>query len=302
MNSLRKEWEGFARIVFNPWVIVLLLSAIIFDVVLVSYTSTLSKAGASIDISVVTVLTFIASLTSGILGGLIGKRWDDFVGERVIVTRGKSAVRSLKLLLRNVVALERRVKEYLCRHIDEKERENQTPEVIKTYLEEVIARCHVLEEEAISSIENWTDIVPGADIKTQIGVISELTSEIEQLALQRRDLTAELEETKGISDAETKKLRGEIRKKEKELFEAKKEFNQKRIGFTGVTFPSSIQLTSDVHFLPSTELTYGSLAHGDMRFCKECGKMFTVPTNVFPSPVRCPECRAENRDQDPAQR
>lgn len=305
MSSLRKEWKGFAGIVFSPWVIVLFLTAIAFDAVLVHYTSKLSTPGANIDISLVTVLAFIASLSSGILGGVIGKRWDDFIGERVIVTRGKSAVRSLKLLLGNIVALERRVNKYLERHIDENQRENQTPEVIRTYLEEVIERCRVLGEETISSIENWTDIVPGADIKTQIGLISELTSEIEQLALQLHDLTAELEETKGISETETKRLHAEIRKKEKELSEARRELEQKRIGITGVTVPS-VQLTSGSFTLPSAGLVLGGSTFIDAgkidpgiystrtAKCSECGKTFTEPTGLISKPSLCPECRSEN--------
>lgn len=223
MVSLKERWKAFIKIVLDPVVFVLFPITAFLTWVLVGQTDRL----------IVVSLTLIISLLSGVLGGVLATKWEALTEKQVVETRGRSAVRSLKLLLGNIVALERRVNGYLKRQTDESQRENQTPEVIKTYLEEVIARCLVLEDEVISSIENWTDIVPGADIKTQIGLIGELTSQIQQLMSNIQDLTSELEVTKGESREEAKRLRAEIEKKEDQLRETKRELRQRRISITG---------------------------------------------------------------------
>lgn len=224
MAPLGDRWRAFRDIVLDPWAVFLLIATIGLGGALVTQTDTL----------VVAVFTCIVSLTSGILGGVIAKKWSDLTEEKVIVVRGKSAVRSLKLLLGNMEALNRRVRKYLKRH-DENQGNGQNHEVIKTYFEEIAEKIAVIEEEVLNGIEDWTDLVPGADMKTQIGLISDLRIEIDQREGEIQALNDELKEVRDESQEEAEQLRKEIRDKEKELAEARKEFQQRRITFgTGI--------------------------------------------------------------------
>lgn len=167
MRPLKERWASFLTIIFDPLVLTFLVLTLLLGIFLKSQKEPV----------VIAALTIIITLISGILGAILKGKWSEITEEKVIVARGKTAVRSLKLLLSNILSLEKRVCEYLFRSQDEQAKMGQSPEVIKTYLEEIIGRCRIQGEEAISSIENWTDIVPEADIRTQIGVISNLREE-----------------------------------------------------------------------------------------------------------------------------
>lgn len=291
---LGEEWGSFVKVVVSPWAILLLVTTVGLDLVVVFYADTLLASGAGISRVVAGILTSFATLAAGVLGGVLAKRWDDLMGERVLVTKGRSAVRSLKLLLRNIGSLERRVGQYLERHCGENREEDLPQEVISTYLEEVVGRCRVLQEETVNSIEDWIDIVPEADIRTQIGLISERGAEIEQLTRQIRDLMAEMEEVRGESETEAKKLRSRIREKEEELSEARRELSKARYGLTGsvlsgVTLPSSsFRLSDDVGI---SSIPFSS---AETIQCENCGNTFErVPSlpGTFSISI-CPHCQS----------
>src|SRR5262249_41165089 len=67
--------------------------------------------------------------------------------------------------------------------------------------EEAITSCTMLSEETIGAIENWTDIVPEADIKSQIGVVTglqdKLTDNQNALEKMRAELDAKTQHTSG---------------------------------------------------------------------------------------------------------
>jgi len=80
---------------------------------------------------------------------------------------------------------------------DELEKESADQITIRNY-KEISRFCVLLAEEAGNSIENWTDIIPEADLKTEIGVITGLADELidkenefevlqEELRLSRTD-------------------------------------------------------------------------------------------------------------------
>ena len=81
---------------------------------------------------------------------------------------------------------------------------------MKRNYEESIAICSLLQEETVSSIENSTDIVPEADIKTQIGVISDLKTSIDDKEGELTHLKATLAEAQGKSEQERKALRDQL--------------------------------------------------------------------------------------------
>ena len=104
MKPLRESWQSFVSITLNPWSMILILSTILLNVVLIRQT----------DRNIVSILTLLVSLSSGILGGVLAKKWDDLTGEKVLIARGKVAIRGLKLLLGSAVALQKRVRYYLA--------------------------------------------------------------------------------------------------------------------------------------------------------------------------------------------
>jgi hypothetical protein len=215
MPSLKDSWRAFFKIVFDPFIIGLTILTFLFY--LASTTITPSQTNEMVTV----VLTLVSAVFSGFLGAAIEKRWTALTEERILVARGKVAIRSLTLLLSRIRSLELRVQEYLNRHNNEKWRENITVEVIKTYLEEVVQNCRILEDEALSSIDNWKDAIPEADVGIQVGVVSELNLELVRLAEEAKGLRSELEKTKERSEDETKQLKNRLDETVSQLSEAR---------------------------------------------------------------------------------
>ncbi len=104
------------------------------------------------------------------------------------------------------------------------------------------------------AIENWTDIVPEADIKTQIGRISELQAE---LATTTRDLATtkeSLQEVKGQSENDAERLRSSIKKMEDEKQRLLKELRDKTYGLSGLGITSSAGTTKLSDFLGALKI------------------------------------------------
>lgn len=220
MAALRERWSAFLSVVLDPWNVLLTLA-----VGGLFYVS-LQKAEPLTSVLLFVLLT----LTSAVLGGRITQQWSAVTEAGVLMARGRSAVRSLKLLLRNVAALESRVRSFRAKE-DEIQKH---PEVTKRNYEEAIAICSLLQEETVSSIENWTDIVPEADIKTQVGVISDLKRSIDEKESELTQLQATLSEAKGKSDQERGHLRELIKEKEKQIRDLEREIVEKKVTFGSV--------------------------------------------------------------------
>lgn len=210
----RDEWRHFWDVITYPWSIAFFVPALLLSVTLVLVDPS--------DKVIVALLTLLVSLSSGILGGILAKRWDDLSGEQVLVARGKSAIRSLMLLFKNVQILKRRVVVYLQRHTDEEYAGSLSSEVIQTYFEEVILTCQLIEEKVLSSVDNWQDIIPEADVESQSRIIHELA--VEQVGLTREILRLgkeleEVEDAKEQTEEEKERLRTQLRKRQRELSE-----------------------------------------------------------------------------------
>jgi hypothetical protein len=287
MTPLRDRWRAFWTIILDPLSVALLISTAFLAVGLMFQTDRLILA----------TLTFLVAVFSGLLGGVLGKKWDDLTGERIIVARGKSAIRNLKLLLRSAVALERRVRQYLSQCIEEDKKNSPSSDVVATYLEDVADRCVLLEEGILSSIESWTDITPEGDIKTQIGVISELTSKVDTLTQELIALGSELQETKGKTEKEIEILKAEKRQKEKELSELRQELSGRAINF-GLPLSSGsvpwsgaplLGLSKGDTIYPSNLLGVSSSL--PQQTCTACGTQYQNILSSGTDADLCPACR-----------
>ena len=227
MNSLRERWKLFGSIVFDPWTLCL-ISAIIFLI----YKSRTNTNASTLTLTLITILI---TLSSAVLGSRITKQWVNITEGGILIARGKSAVRGLKLLLSSIISLDKRVQYYLTMTRGR----NIHSEVITTCLEEIRERCNTLAEESVNSIENWTDIVPEADVKTHIGIISDLKFKLENTEKDLNALESDLNKTKDKSEEKRNLLRNKVRDKEKEISELQEELRKKQAGFGINIIPNS---------------------------------------------------------------
>lgn len=95
-------------------------------------------------------------------------------------------------------------------------------------MEETIEKINALTEESVSSIENWMDIIPDANVKTQIGQISDLSDELISKTNELDNLKNQLD--KVVVDR-NEKLKKEIADENYELLKLKSRFIQKQYEF-----------------------------------------------------------------------
>lgn len=220
MQKITDKWKIFLSIIFDPWVFIFMLSTILLFV----YKYNISTNAQP---TTMVIITLMITLSSAILGSRITKQWIDISEGSLLVARGRSAVRSLKLLLSSIFSLDRRVKYY----IHQKKNNNLGKDSLDLIFSEFCERCNILSEETVSSIENWTDIIPEADIKTHIGIISDLKANLENTKKELNQISLEKDEIKGRKDKEKKQLEAQIKTKEREIDDLREELRQKEIRF-----------------------------------------------------------------------
>ncbi len=267
-HGLRAQWRAFLKVLLDPWVLLLAVIAVL------TARASLSASPPS----AAAALTLVASVASGLLGGRAAQRWGSLTEEHVIFARGKGAVRSLKLHLGSVADLERRTRMFLA-HCSGEDTGRQTfsPEMA---FEEVVGRCGILQEQVLSSIENWTDIVPEADIKTQIGELSRLAREKEEQVSEVRRLQAELADSKNQSASTQERLQHELDRKETLLRETQRKLAESASSFGTFTGHTS-----------ASELGLGGMNPLD-RKCSKCGKEYHAGVlSLLSYGNLCPDCR-----------
>ena len=205
-HLLRDRWASFVSIALDPWTILLILISVgLFEV------SRLDPTGASSPAEEVEVVLFVVTgLVTAILGGRVTKAWDERFEEKVIVARGQTAIRGLQLMTKSIVALDRRVGQYLKRLAASEADGPVGQETIKTYLEEVSQRCQLLGDEALSSIDNWNDVIPEANVTVQQGLYSEFAAENARLLLELDSTRRQMEETVAESAQTANTLRDKL--------------------------------------------------------------------------------------------
>ena len=220
-KTLSDKWSDFIDIIFDPWVLVLIFSISIF------FNLTIGETNNTVS----SLLFVLITLCSAVLGGRITKYWSEINDSSVLVARGKAAVRSLKLLLGDISRLEKRVSNFT--HNDD-EIENH-PKVTKRNYEEIRGLCILMEEQAVNSIENWTDIVPEADIKTQIGDITNLAQALQEKEKDLTKLNAALNDETAKTDAVKLELKSEMEEKENQIFKLTKDLREKAVTLGAVS-------------------------------------------------------------------
>lgn len=287
-DDFMTRWGAFLGTIFDPWALVLAITTVSSGMSAVKTTPAVASG----------LLTLLTSISAGLLGGRIAQRWAALVDESVIAARGKSAVRGLKLQLVGAADLERRTRLFLQRCEAPTGTGVSNGFSVPMALEEVVDRCRLLEEQLLSSIEDWTDIVPEADIKTKIGEITKLASQIDQLSGDILATRKELDDAKVESAFERQKLKDELERKEKVLRETKNELATRRAEFpvlsynpsasaavlTGLTIPLFPNVTLGEKGLTVTGLPLRQDS------CSRCGKSYSDPPGVIRVGNLCDWC------------
>ena len=99
-SQFRQRWAEFILITVDPWVLLLLLAMVGIIVYSVNQAGqegqgTLGNAAAK---TMLAILVSLSSLLAGVVGAMVAKRWSDLQEGRLLVVRGRAAIRSLTLL------------------------------------------------------------------------------------------------------------------------------------------------------------------------------------------------------------
>lgn len=165
------KWHNFRYAIFQPEILFSSIVAVLLFVMLYNQA----------DKVIVATFTVLFSICTTTLGMFLNKNWEELNQEDRLESRGIISVRNLKLLLMNIDSLDHRAQEYLERCGDDGN------DLYLTYLEEIILRCNWLEVAVMSAIQNWTDIIPNAEIKDYVDNVKILIEEKETLSLEIKE-------------------------------------------------------------------------------------------------------------------
>ena len=246
-TKLHSQWSSFLGLVLEP--ITFLFIAGLGALYWYSTTEPSGEAPALIYV--------LLTVTSAIIGGRITMKWMELSEGSIVAARGKSAVRSLKLQLRSIAALEKTVRDYR----KAEDEISEQPDVVKRNYEEAIRTCQSLQEQTVSAIENWTDIVPEADIKSQIGELTELKLAIDGKENELDELKSAFEDTEGKSKKEKQALKKQIAISESQIAKLEKEVWDAKYNLSGLSANPFIEL-GDSQILAGSALKQGDLIVG----------------------------------------
>jgi len=225
MKSLLENWKAFIRTILDPWIVILLIATGILLVISVRQGKQQTPPPAVYS----ALLNLMLIVSSGILGARLTKQWLDQTESGILVVRGKAAIRNLKLLMHNIATLGTRVRMFTHTLKDQA----KSPKAITTRnYEEIVSKCDSLAEEAVNSIENWTDIIPEANVRTQIGELTELRGQLNQRMSEFALLKKEIKETKSRSVEQNAQLKEQIEDKESKIRDLRSEIlsQQTKVG------------------------------------------------------------------------
>lgn len=287
-NNLCEKWKFFMTLILDPWVLI----SIVITLFLI-YISTKPELK---DFEL--FLNLLITLTSGLVGGIIAHKWGVLTETKVFEVRAKSAIRSLKLILNSIGNLENRAVVFLERL----NKENNEYDLQRNNLEEIIEKCDILEEEIMSSMEDWTDIIPEVEnVKSQIGLISDLKLNVVNKQIEIDKLEKEIT---GKENAVTDnlKLQEQLANNEKQLDILKNKLMtaESKISsglLSGITSSSGSYGTSG---LSSALLNYGTSGITDIALrgfgkrCPICGNHF-YGSSLFCDNCKSPKITAESK-------
>lgn len=277
-SNFIRQWRVFFSIVLNPFVLILILVTIGF--IYFAARSNLYLKETEDVIYVEELFILIASIFSGLAGAVISSRWNKLSETNVLVTRGKSAIRGLNLLLLNLIKLEERIIIHISR-LGEKARKS-----ISISYEEFAHTCRQLQEEAVNAIEEWQDIIPEANVKNQIGVLSDLRAQLMESNRELGEIKNKYENLEQDQEQEKEQLQREIEEKEDEIAGLRRNLRTKKSEL-GESVIGGLSSRGSYYYPSGTMFSdLGSILNPD-----PSQLIIKYPTgNVLPTLYCCPQC------------
>jgi len=168
--SLIKKWGSFSKVIFGP-------GSFIF-IVLTAMSLFLSYQFKE-NLMFSTLLTVLAALFSGFAGSFIKDDYEKINNEHQLEKKGKSAVRTLSSIDRQIV----RIKNYITEKISTNKQSKEDD-----FLIELSRHLFSVQDQLSSGLEDWVDIVP--NLRKEISIINQITeleSEIDQLSKKEQE-------------------------------------------------------------------------------------------------------------------
>ena len=191
-SPIKKAWGAFWIVLTDPWVVCLLVgSGLLFWL---AQKPLQGSSGALVQL--------LLAASTGVLGGRVASMINTVTGETILRGRGTVAVRMLNVLLKNIDSIEQRTASFLRGARDNE----QGGAITERNYEELISWLRALQDQAMSSIDNWTDIVPEARITAENAVLSKVKSLLEERESEVNAVRQELELTKANSEREKQEL------------------------------------------------------------------------------------------------
>ncbi len=295
--SLIRSWLVLFRVLLDPMFLIPFGIAVLL--VLISFGQT--------DKHVAAVLIFLISLSTGIAGGAATKIWLDHFEEKLTETKGKSAIRDLRLLFFAIIRIRLRI-ESNRNELDENDEKNK---LMISQLQVYADRCFDLSEAVANAIENWADILEEANITDQLNEMKRLQGKIEENVSEKNRLKDELSRVKEDKEEERERLQKIITKKEEEIesLKSKEEkivsplFSMSDKGVSASSATISVEHMLKLQSFGSTiensekpsgyEIVFGQ---NEERKCIKCGKKLpnTAISYLQPSSYRdslCDDCK-----------
>jgi len=211
----------------------------------------------------------------------------EYSDKRVLTIRGNLAVLNLKALLNCLSMTQSRIRDFL--HVSKKYPDRPIEE-FRAWLAELHTELRFLNEQSISSIETWSDVIEEANIRTEISKLEELNKSLTVLQVEKESLQRQLTETRNTSGAGIGQLKEQLQKTQEELKKATGELESERaridrgvLSGIGSMSPSRLRGLSSRTSNLSSEYS-----------CAECGNRFTENTCQAPAGIEvplCDECR-----------
>ena len=178
-QATKREWSNARSIILKVYVVIPTIIALVF--MYVSFESS--------NKNIALISTLIASVLLAIAGAIGYDSYKSFIGDSILIKKGKGAVRNLYLIVDKIINVSSRIK------------------VESFSKDEIINLLALVEKDVVNSIQEWEDVVPGlANIPYYNKIISEAASErneatkklleTEELLKMRTDAAEESEQEK----------------------------------------------------------------------------------------------------------
>ncbi len=231
-GDFKNRWIAFLCAVFGPSTTILIILSVGLIYISADQPNSTIRPG----------LVVLVSIFSAATGSSIVKKWLEITEVGLLVTRGKSAIRNLKLLMVQISALDDITKSFLSQ-IQEKGYKN----AVAPRLVEIQGRCNLLSAQTVNSIEDWKDIIPEADIESLIDFWNEKNLNLTNVKIERDHVEKELEKAKKLSEEEKETLRNRLDEKDEMISKLRAELSKAEMDLNSSIYTSGAPIVPTDH-------------------------------------------------------